>query len=188
MMQNPLAQSKIWSAATANIPVLKLECFWLTFFFWRNTFLMVNFFVIRKADQHVFYTCTFLTFWDSVIFHWRLWYFVSRLHTLCNKSQALKIFWVQNQKRCKYIAGIIIPIISLHTSTICIQYQVLLVAYFKAMNANTCLFFPSVLLFPFLDSYYILFYAISLLILFIQFFAPLPKFSTQGGRLVRLVV
>jgi hypothetical protein len=53
-----------------------------------------------------------------------------------------------------------------HTSTISIKYQVLLAAYYKAVKSNTHLFFP------FLDTYYILFCAISLSFLFINFFPP----------------
>jgi hypothetical protein len=66
-----------------------------------------------------------------------------------------------------------------HTSTICIKYQVLLAAYYKAVKSNTHLFFP------FLDTYYITFCAISLFFIHSVFFRlmRLPGLpSGQTGR------
>jgi hypothetical protein len=76
---------------------------------------------------------------------------------------------------------------STHKSTTCIQYQVLLAAYYKALNANTHLFISSVFLLLFLDIYYVQFYVISLY-LFIQYLSTLPNFATLGDHPVCLVV
>jgi hypothetical protein len=59
-----------------------------------------------------------------------------------------------------------------HTSTDCMRYQVLMAAYYKAVNANTHLFFPSVSL-SILDAYYILF-SLLLFIFYSISFLPQP--------------
>jgi hypothetical protein len=77
---------------------------------------------------------------------------------------------------------------SLHTQTsiTCIRYQVLLAAYCKAKNSH--LFLSSDFLF--FDAYLILFHAISLSFLFVQFFAAPhpPSFAALGDHLLFLVV
>jgi hypothetical protein len=73
---------------------------------------------------------------------------------------------------------------STQTLTICIQ-QVLLVAYYKAVNVNTHLFFPSVFIFLFFDAFCFTFYAISLFLL-IQ--SSDPNFAALHNHLVCLVV
>jgi hypothetical protein len=67
-----------------------------------------------------------------------------------------------------------------HKSTICIRYQVLLAAYCKTGNAKTHLFFPSVFLFLFVDTYYILFYSL--------YFSIPSVFAALGDSLICLVI
>jgi hypothetical protein len=68
------------------------------------------------------------------------------------------------------------------------RHQVLLAAYYKAANAKIHLSLPYVFLFLLSDDYYILFYAISLPFLFINFLPPSPDFSALDDRPVCLVV
>jgi hypothetical protein len=74
-----------------------------------------------------------------------------------------------------------------HTSTICIRYQVLLAAYYKAGKANTHLFIHSFFLFLLLDTYsysLLCYFSFS----FIHSVLPPPKFCHPRRPPICLVV
>jgi hypothetical protein len=67
-----------------------------------------------------------------------------------------------------------------HTSPACIRYHLLLVAYYEAACGKTRLLFPSILIFLFLEGYYIVLHCSSTF--FYSFISPRPKFCHRSRQ------
>jgi hypothetical protein len=122
--------------------------------------------------------------------------FTTTTSTVCIRYQILLAHYYKADTnycccRATCLSGNIVDFTT-HTSTVCIRDQVLLAVYYKAENANRHLFIYSFCFSLFLDTYFILFYAMYHLFLFIQFLAPPPppptNFAALCDRLVYLVV